>query len=40
MRHVQDPGRYLMSRSVAPALVTPQDILEYDLDSHALDARG
>jgi ribulose-5-phosphate 4-epimerase/fuculose-1-phosphate aldolase len=25
--------RYLMSRSLAPALVTPADILEYDLDS-------
>jgi HCOMODA/2-hydroxy-3-carboxy-muconic semialdehyde decarboxylase len=32
--------RYLMSRSLAPALVTPADILEYDLDSNAIADRG
>ena len=31
IRH--DPGRYLLSRSRAPALVEPDDILEYTLDS-------
>lgn len=40
MRHPTAPDRYLMARSVAPALVTPDDILEYDLDSTALNANG
>ena len=40
MRHPADPNRYLMSRSQAPALVTADDILEYDLDSEAVDAQG
>jgi HCOMODA/2-hydroxy-3-carboxy-muconic semialdehyde decarboxylase len=29
-----------MSRSLAPALVTPEDIMEFDLDGNAVDARG
>ena len=33
MRHPDAPDRYLMARAIAPALVTPEDILEYDLDS-------
>lgn len=33
MRHPDEPERFLMSRAIAPALVTPDDILEYDLDS-------
>src|ERR1044071_9065177 len=40
MRHPFDPGRYLMSRSVAPALVTPGDIVEYDLNSDPVNANG
>jgi HCOMODA/2-hydroxy-3-carboxy-muconic semialdehyde decarboxylase len=40
MRHPATPDRYLMARSVAPALVTPDDIIEYDLDSNALNANG
>ena len=32
MRHPQAPDRYLMSRALAPALVVPGDIVEYDLD--------
>ena len=28
VRHPDDPGRYLLSRSRAPALVEPDDILE------------
>ena len=40
VRHDRDPNRYLMSRSLAPELVTVADILEYDLDSNAIDARG
>ena len=39
-RHDKDPNRYLMSRSMAPALVTADDILEYDLDSTPIDQRG
>lgn len=37
MRHPNRPDRFLLSRSLAPALVTPQDILEYRLDGEAVD---
>jgi ribulose-5-phosphate 4-epimerase/fuculose-1-phosphate aldolase len=40
MRHPDAPDRYLMSRSIAPALVTPDDIIEYDLDSNPCNAAG
>jgi len=40
VRHEKSPDRYLMSRSIAPELVTAADIMEYDLDSTAVDARG
>jgi ribulose-5-phosphate 4-epimerase/fuculose-1-phosphate aldolase len=40
VRHPGDPQHYLMSRSLAPELVTAADIMEYDLDSNAVDARG
>ncbi len=33
MRHPDDAGRYLLSRSQAPELVEPSNILEFDLDS-------
>ena len=33
MRHPDNSGRYLLSRSRAPELVTAEDFLEYDLDS-------
>jgi len=39
-RHDKDPGRYLLSRSMAPALVTAADIMEFDLESNPIDARG
>ncbi len=39
-RHPDAPGRYFMSRAMAPALVTPDDLIEYDLDSTPLDAKG
>ncbi len=32
MRHPHDPARFLMSRSLAPALVTAGDIMEFTLD--------
>ena len=40
MRHPSAPDRYLMSRSIAPALVTTADIIEYDLDSDPCNANG
>ena len=40
LRHPADPQRYLMARSLAPELVTAADILEYDLESQPIDARG
>ncbi len=40
VRHPANPNRFLMSRSLGPALVTPADILEYDLDSNPVDAQG
>jgi ribulose-5-phosphate 4-epimerase/fuculose-1-phosphate aldolase len=40
MRHPSAPERYLMARSIAPARVTPDDIIEYDLDSHPCNANG
>jgi len=33
IRHPDDAGRYFLSRSRAPELVEPDDILEFDLDS-------
>ena len=39
-RHDKDPNRYLLARSMAPALVTADDIMEFDLDSAAVDQRG
>lgn len=40
VRSAGDPKRYLLSRSVAPELVTLDDILEYDLESNPVDPRG
>ena len=40
IRHPSDPNRYLMSRSLAPILVTASDIMEYDLDSNPIDPQG
>lgn len=40
MRHPTAPDRYLMSKAQAPALVTPGDIIEYDLASNPCDANG
>jgi ribulose-5-phosphate 4-epimerase/fuculose-1-phosphate aldolase len=39
-RHPTNPNRFLMSRSLAPALVTADDIMEFDLDGNAVAARG
>jgi ribulose-5-phosphate 4-epimerase/fuculose-1-phosphate aldolase len=40
VRHDKDPNRYLLSRSMAPALVTRDDIIEYDLDDNPVNANG
>jgi HCOMODA/2-hydroxy-3-carboxy-muconic semialdehyde decarboxylase len=40
MRHPGHPQRFLMSRSLAPQLVTADDIMEFDLDCNAVDACG
>lgn len=40
MRHPDNPGRYLLSRSRAPELVTPEDFIEYDLDSQPVRDSG
>ena len=40
VRHPGDPTRYFLSRSLAPELVTADDIVEFDLDSVAIDSKG
>ena len=40
MRHPESAGRFLMARSIAPARVQADDIMEYDLDAEAIDPRG
>ncbi|MGA8899214.1 class II aldolase/adducin family protein [Bradyrhizobium sp.] len=39
-RSPTNPNHFLMSRSLAPALVTADDIMEFDLDGNPMDARG
>ena len=40
VRHPATPERFLMSRSLAPELVTADDIMEYDMEGNLIDARG
>jgi HCOMODA/2-hydroxy-3-carboxy-muconic semialdehyde decarboxylase len=40
MRHPAIPERFLMSRSLAPEMVTADDIMQFDLDCEAIDAQG
>jgi HCOMODA/2-hydroxy-3-carboxy-muconic semialdehyde decarboxylase len=40
MRHPDAPGRFLMSRSLAPALIEADDIMEFTLDCDACEQRG
>jgi HCOMODA/2-hydroxy-3-carboxy-muconic semialdehyde decarboxylase len=40
VRHPRDPNRYLLSRSRAPELIDAEDIMEFDLDSNPVDAKG
>jgi ribulose-5-phosphate 4-epimerase/fuculose-1-phosphate aldolase len=40
MRHPERPDRFLLARSRSPALVTPEDVMEFDLDCNPIDQRG
>src|SRR3954469_17637470 len=40
IRQPDNPNRFLMSRSLAPALVKAEDIMEFDLDGNPTDQRG
>lgn len=40
VRHPENPGRYIMSRSRSPELVTLDDVMEFTLDGEAIDPRG
>ncbi|HJS78710.1 MAG TPA: class II aldolase/adducin family protein [Burkholderiales bacterium] len=40
IRSPDEPKRFLLARAIAPETVQREDILEYDLDAQALDARG
>ena len=40
VRHPRDANRFLMSRAIAPELVTANDVIEYDLEGRAVDAKG
>src|SRR5215475_12453908 len=39
-RDPANAAHFLMSRSLAPALVSADDIMEFDQDGNAVDARG
>src|SRR5258708_40253274 len=39
-RSPNNPNHFLMSRSLAPALVTADDVMEFDLDGNAVNPRG
>lgn len=36
VRHPHDPKRFLLARSVSPEMVTPADLMEFDLEGNAL----
>src|SRR5512145_2731623 len=40
IRHPDNPKRFFLARAIAPETVERADILEYDLDGNAVDARG
>ena len=40
VRSPDDPQRFFIARAIAPETVQAEDIMEYDLDSQPLDARG
>ncbi len=40
VRHNLDPTHYLLSRAIAPELVTAGDIMEFNVDSDPVDQKG
>src|SRR5262245_2593034 len=40
VRHPGASDRYFLSRSLSPAVITVDDIMEFDLDSNPVDQRG
>jgi HCOMODA/2-hydroxy-3-carboxy-muconic semialdehyde decarboxylase len=40
VRHPQDPQRFFIARSMAPALVQPEDLLQVDLQGQVHDEQG
>jgi ribulose-5-phosphate 4-epimerase/fuculose-1-phosphate aldolase len=40
VREDNNPNRFVMSRSMAPALVTHKDLMEYNLNGDPIDAQG
>jgi ribulose-5-phosphate 4-epimerase/fuculose-1-phosphate aldolase len=40
IRHSGAANRYFLSRSKSPAIITAEDIMEYDLDSNPVDQQG
>jgi len=40
VREDNHPDRFIMSRSMAPALVTRKDLMEFDLNGDAIDPQG
>ena len=39
-RHDKNPNRFLLSRDLAPALVTAADLMEFDLNGDPVEAQG
>jgi ribulose-5-phosphate 4-epimerase/fuculose-1-phosphate aldolase len=39
VRHDRDPSRFMLSRSLAPELVSAEDIIEFDLDSNSVNVQ-
>src|SRR5437868_14483246 len=40
VRHDKNPAHFLLARSMAPGLVTAEDIVEHDGEGEAVDASG
>ena len=40
VRHERNLERFVLSRSLAPALITAADLIEYDLDARGVNVRG
>ena len=40
LRSPRNPQRYYLAKSIAPEIVRPEDLIEYDLDSKPLDDNG